>query len=122
MSGRGQLVVEFDDAVKAFVERRGKRRVQVSVPIVVRGVDSQGNRFQEATESVNFSASGTCISLQRRIKVGSFVQLSISLPPDLKTYESLGQVKRVEALGRQPGYRFGIHFTHRKTKINKTAP
>ena len=116
MREQGMQVVEFDEALKAFVERRRKRRVQVHVPIVVKGLDFQGSRFEEATDSVNFSASGTCFFLNRRVKVAATVVLLISLPPDLKTYKITGEVTRVEGDRGKPRYKYGIEFTHGKRK------
>ncbi len=109
-------VLDLDKVIKAFVERRRKRRIRVGIPIVVKGLDFQGNRFEETSQSVNFSASGTCFYLKRRIRVGSTVQLLISLPPDLETYETMAQVKRVED-GKQPqGYRFAVKFMRVRAK------
>ena len=106
--------VEIDEVIKAFVDRRRKRRVLVGVPIVVKGVDLFGTCYEEATKSVNFSAGGTCLFLKQRIKVGSTVGLTIALPPDMKSYRTTGQVTRVEAGRGNSGYRYGIKFTHNK--------
>ena len=106
--------VEIDEVIRAFVDRRRKRRVIVGVPIVVKGVDLFGTRYEEATKSVNFSAGGTCFFLKQRIQVGSTVALAIALPPDMKTYRTTGQVTRVEAGRGYSGYKYGIRFTHNK--------
>jgi hypothetical protein len=108
--------VEIDEVIKAFVDRRRKRRVIVGVPIIVKGVDLFGTRYEEATKSVNFSAGGTCFCLKQRIKVGSTVGLIIALPPDMKTYTTTGQVIRVEAGRGNTGYKYGIKFTHNKVR------
>ena len=121
MSAKGWQVLELDKAVEAFVERRRKRRVRVDIPITVKGVDFQGNRFEEATESENFSASGTCFLLKRRLKVGSTVQLLISIPPDLEIYKKMGQVTRVEDGHGPQGYKFAIKFI-RVRKGPRTEP
>ena len=92
-----------------------KTRVQVNMPVVVKGVDFQGNPFREAAESVNFSASGICFLLERRVRVGSMLELLISVPPDMKTYKTMGQVTRVEDGRRPKEYKFGVRFTRDKT-------
>src|SRR5437773_3813466 len=101
MSQKTPQVVESEEAFRTLVEARRKRRVQVSVPIIVKGRDLKGNPFEESTESINFSAGGTCFLLERRVRVGSTVVLLISLPPDWKTYKTIGRVSRVEK-GRRP--------------------
>ena len=106
--------VDIDNAIKAFVERRRKRRVQVSVSIIVKGLDRFGNRYEEPTQSINFSAGGTCFFLKQRIRVGTTVALGITLPTDLKTYITTGQVTRVEAGQGALGFKYGIRFLHKQ--------
>ncbi len=105
---------DIDNAIRAFVDRRRKRRVQVSVSIIVRGLDRFGNRYEETTQSINFSAGGTCFFLKQRIRVGTTVALGITLPTDLKTYNTTGQVTRVEAGQGVLGFKYGIRFTHKQ--------
>ena len=104
---------DIDNAIRAFVERRRKRRVEVSVSIIVRGLDRFGNRYEETTKSINFSAGGTCFFLKQRIRVGTTVALWITLPTDLKTYSTTGQVTRVEAVPGTLRFKYGIRFTHK---------
>lgn len=108
--------MEIDNVIRAYVERRRKRRVQVSVAIIVKGVDILDTHFKETTQSVDFSAGGTCFFLKQRIRVGTMVALGITLPPDLKTYMTTGQVTRVEAGKRETGYKYGIRFIHNKNR------
>jgi c-di-GMP-binding flagellar brake protein YcgR len=104
---------DIDNAIRAFVDRRRKRRVQVSVSIIVRGLDRFGNRYEEATQSINFSAGGTCFFLKQRIRVGTTVALGITLPTDSKTYNTIGQVTRVEAGQGVLGFKYGVRFAHK---------
>ena len=113
--------VDIDNAINAYLERRRKRRVQVGVPIRVKGTDIYGNPFEESTESVNFSAGGTCFFLNQRIRVGMTVALGITLPSDLKTYHTNGLVTRVEADQVQPRYKYGMRFVHRKSRKGTRA-
>ena len=108
--------LDIDNAIKAFVERRRKRRVQVSVSIIVKGLDRFGNRYEETTQSINFSAGGTCFFLKQRIQVGTTVALGITLPIDLKTYTTTGQVTRVEAVPGTLRFKYGIRFTHKQKR------
>jgi PilZ domain-containing protein len=112
--------VEIDNAIREFVERRRKKRVQVGVSIRVKGADIYGNLIDETTESINFSAGGTCFFLKKRIRVGMTVALGIVLPPDLKTYHTTGIITRVEADQAQPRFKYGIRFVHNRNR--KTTP
>jgi hypothetical protein len=112
MSKKTPQVVEPEEAFRTMVEGRRKRRVRVSLPIVVKGRDLKGNPFEESTESINFSAGGTCFFLERRVRVGSALGLLISLPPDWKTYKTIGRVTRIEKGRRPQAYKFAVKFNH----------
>ncbi|MFN8006294.1 MAG: hypothetical protein U0V70_04565 [Terriglobia bacterium] len=88
---------DIDNAIKAFVDRRRKRRVKAGVSIEVKGISIEDAPFEELTESVNFSAGGTCFYLSNRVRVGKTFALSIVLPADPKTYRTTGLVTRVES-------------------------
>jgi hypothetical protein len=107
---------DIDNAIRAFVERRRKRRVQISVPIIVKGLDRFGNLYEETTQSINFSAGGTCFFLKQRIRVDTTVALGITLPSDPKTYNTTGQVTRVEAKEGVLGFKYGIRFNHKQKR------
>lgn len=112
MSEKTQRVFEPEAAIRVLADGRRKRRVQVSVPIIVKGRDLKGNPFEESTESINFSAGGTCFLLERRVRVGSTLGLLISLPPDWKTYKTIGRVTRIEKGRRPQAYKFAVKFSH----------
>src|SRR5437867_6842144 len=106
MSEKTPEAVGLEEAIKTTAEGRRKRRVRVSLPIIVKGRDLKGNPFEESTESINFSAGGTCFFLERRVRVGSALGLLISLPPDWKTYKTIGRVTRIEKGRRSQDYKF----------------
>ena len=107
---------DIDNAIKAFVDRRRKRRVRVSVFIKAKGIDIDDAPFEEPTESINFSAGGTCFYLLNRIRVGKTLSLSITLPSDPKTYNTTGIITRVESDHESSRYKYGIRFIHKRKR------
>lgn len=59
-------------------ERRSQKRVQAAIPVQVRGVDAQGQPFEEFTEAVEVSRRGLSILTQRDLPV--FASLSVVIP------------------------------------------
>jgi hypothetical protein len=55
--------------------RRGSR-VSVNVPVILRGVATDGTEFEELTEIVTLSKNGACLLLKGPLQVGMKVQLS----------------------------------------------
>jgi hypothetical protein len=58
-------------------QRRAQRRIEVAVPIQVRGVDSQGREFEETTEALEVSRRGLSFSTQRELPVYSTLTVVI---------------------------------------------
>jgi hypothetical protein len=59
-------------------QRRAQRRIAAAVPIQVRGVDGQGQQFEETTEALEVSRRGLSFSTQRELSVYS--TLTVVLP------------------------------------------
>jgi hypothetical protein len=57
------------------VARRRSQRVLMQVPVRVHGTDSQGNRFDEETETLAINAHGALILVGARLTSGSKVQM-----------------------------------------------
>lgn len=57
------------------VARRRSQRVLMQVPVRVHGTDSQGNRFEEETETLAINAHGALILVSARLTSGSKVQM-----------------------------------------------
>lgn len=64
-------------ATKTADNRRVFERLPLSVPIFIRGVDEYGRKFIEFSTSVDISAGGLLVGLQRFLPVGSKVVIEI---------------------------------------------
>jgi hypothetical protein len=100
-----------------FDDRRRKKRVDVSIPIRVKGLDSEGIRFEELTKSINVSSDGAYFVLKYRLKMGSLLELSLPLPRHLQksvspkaVYQTIGVVIRVENTKEPQAYRIAVRF------------
>jgi hypothetical protein len=100
-----------------FDDRRRKKRVDVGIPIRVKGVDSEGIRFEELTKSINVSSDGAYFVLKYRLKMGSLLELSLPLPRHLQksvapkaVYQTIGVVIRVENTEGPQAYRIAVRF------------
>jgi hypothetical protein len=55
--------------------RRRSQRVLMQVPVKLTGVDAQGAKFEEETETLAINAHGALVLIQARLTSGSKVQL-----------------------------------------------
>ena len=60
-------------------ERRIKPRVICDYPVIIQGNDSDGNKYNENAKLANLSASGLYMKVNRNIKKGSLLSVSVFL-------------------------------------------
>ncbi len=95
-------------------DRRVQRRISVGLPILVRGADKTGHRYEDAAHSFDLSRTGASFVTTREVGVGE--DLEIVIPqggsgrnPD-KDFSTLAHVVRVQP-GENDGERIvGVHF------------
>jgi c-di-GMP-binding flagellar brake protein YcgR len=59
------------------LERRRERRVPVHLPMLVRGTDRSGDRFEERTSSVNLCRGGVAFATRYAVDLGTKLEISI---------------------------------------------
>jgi hypothetical protein len=62
-------------------ERRREHRVPVHLPILVRGVDLDGDKFEERTSSVNLCRGGAAFNTRYALALGDRLQINIPVAP-----------------------------------------
>jgi len=94
-----------------------EKRMNLHLPVEVRGEDAGGLRFTEYSRSVNVSGGGICFESHRHISVGARLQLSIELPVNLRrhfgdqdVYQARAVVCRVERFEGEEAARIGASF------------
>jgi PilZ domain len=60
------------------VEHRSQRRTHAAIPIQIRGVDGQGESFEEWSEAVEVSRRGLSLLTRRDLPV--YTPLSVTIP------------------------------------------
>jgi PilZ domain len=96
------------------LEQRTQRRTHAAVPVQIRGVDAQGDNFEEWNEAVEVSRRGLSVVTRRELPVNS--TLSVTLPgrgpmrpgEGATDFFAEAAVIRVEKEGEL--YRVGIRF------------
>ncbi len=59
-------------------ERRSQRRIETAIPVRIRGLDAQGEEFEELTETLEVSRRGLSFLTKRELPV--FGTLTIEIP------------------------------------------
>ena len=59
------------------IQRRAQRRIEAALPVHVRGVDGQGQEFEETAEALEVSRRGLSFSTQRELPLYSTLTVVI---------------------------------------------
>jgi PilZ domain-containing protein len=93
------------------------RRLDLHLPVEVRGQDAAGRAFTETGQTRNISGGGICFESSRRLPIGGRLILRIQVPPGLRArfgnrpvYQVQAIVCRVESFEGEPGSRVGARF------------
>ncbi len=68
---------EQEGTVAVVAERRWQPRLNVPVPMFVRGTDQHGKPFVDFATALNISAGGAVLVLKHRLQIGTQVSLEI---------------------------------------------
>jgi c-di-GMP-binding flagellar brake protein YcgR len=100
-------------AQSSAVERRREKRVQVHLPVEIRGKDRTGTQFDERTTSENLCRGGVAFTLSRELELGANLEINIPLPragqQGETDFATRGQVRHVYLAGS--ARIFGVAFT-----------
>ena len=96
-------------------ERRRERRIDIRLPIQVRGTDAEGAEFEERTSSENLCRGGVAFVTRRKIGHGASLEIRIPLPAPGGTSEdefsTVGRVVHVKTADAEAGLLIGVEFT-----------
>jgi hypothetical protein len=93
-------------------ERRREKRIQVRLPVGIRGTDRSGTRFDERTTSENVCRGGVAFTLSRELDLGAVLEIIIPPPPGRQgenDFATRGQVRHICVTDN--GRVFGVAFT-----------
>lgn len=98
-------------------ERRTQRRVTAGLPIVVRGSDAAGHRYEESTTSFDVSRTGLSFVTTREIAVGDELEVLIPQSGGFRNrdreFSALAQVVRVQQGDAEKEKVVGVQFLGR---------
>ena len=102
-------------ATNPTLERRRERRVPVHLPILVRGTDRAGERFEERTSSVNLCRGGAAFATRYALDLGERLQINIPVPaaggePDAE-FATQGRIVYVVPGANDRELIVGVEFT-----------
>ena len=107
---------------ESFEDKRRLRRIQISLPIRVRGSNSEGIQFEEMSRSVDVNADGALFLLSQDLKKGMRLRLSLPLPRSMQktvaskpVYETEAVVVRIRA-DASGANQIAVRFRHASTK------
>src|SRR5574341_361596 len=97
-------------------EQRRNRRLEVALPLLVRGRDAYGAVFEDSTSSYNLSREGASFVTRRELVVGQSLEFIIPhrpLPHETSPrpdFETTGEVRRL--ISKSEGeWEVGVEFT-----------
>ena len=108
--------------VESFEDKRRLRRIQISLPIRVRGTNSDGIQFEEMSRSVDVNADGALFSINQNLKKGMRLRLSLPLPRSMQktaaskpVYETEAVVVRIQE-GASGAHQIAVRFRNASSK------
>jgi curved DNA-binding protein CbpA len=82
-------------------ERRRHQRFELSLPVRVSGYDRRGSKWQEITQSVDASITGTAVKLSMPVRKGTILSLSMPMPMTLRSHGFFDDAYEVYAIVRR---------------------
>lgn len=93
---------DFSRSGEGVIEKRKARRFKVEWNATIRGKDHQGGSFNDVAKLANLSSHGAFLYLNRQVRIGMKLDLSIKLPFDPERWMNYSvEVVRTEDEGRR---------------------
>src|SRR6267378_600412 len=106
--------------------RRRSQRVLMQVPLRLRGVDAQGQNFEEFTETLAINAHGALVLLAARVTSGSVIQMPAPSPAPAGTSRKLSSVLVASSLSVNSAVKVCLArstcFSHSAPGLGRTEP
>jgi hypothetical protein len=97
------------------LERRRERRVPVNLPLLVRGTDRSGARFEERTSSVNLCRGGAAFATRYAVDLGAKLEIRIPSAPSAgdadAEFSTLGRIVHLMPGKSELESIVGVEFT-----------
>lgn len=96
--------------------RRVSHRIEVSLPLLVRGRDIHGGAFEDTSHSFNVSREGASFLTRRELRVGQNLELVFPQRPagrgaaERPEFETTAEIRRLHSTVSGE-WEVGVHFT-----------
>jgi PilZ domain len=115
--------MDEDRCLTGLKDKRRSRRVLVNLPMKVRGINAQGVKFEEMTQSIDVSSGGTLFLLKQPLSKGMDLELSLPMPRGMRkagsshsVYHTAARVIRINQ-GEVAGvFRIAVRFHNAQVK------
>lgn len=108
---------------ESFEDKRRLRRIRISLPVRIRGTNSEGIQFEEMCRSIDVNANGALFLISQDLKKGTRLRLSLPLPRSMQktaaskpVYETDAVVARVE-VDSSGAHRVAVRFRTASRKV-----
>jgi c-di-GMP-binding flagellar brake protein YcgR len=71
--------------ISKLAERRRFPRIRLQVPMFIRGRDAHGEEYLDLAKTLDISATGAFLTMERSIRANDIVSLTIPAPPSSST-------------------------------------
>ena len=97
------------------LERRRERRVPLHLPLVVRGMDLNGENFEERTSCENVCHGGVAFATQYPLSIGIHLDILIAVAPkaagEEPVFSTEGRIVHIKQGREQHEIIVGVEFT-----------
>lgn len=102
-------------SISPTLERRRERRVPLHLPMVVRGTDRTGEKFEERTSSVNLGRGGAAFATRYAVNLGGRLEISIPVAPTAAEpeteFSTEGRIVHLAPAANNSQIIVGVEFT-----------
>ena len=104
----------MSEAASASPKQRADRRINVHLPMWVRGCDRNGMQFEETTSSENLCRSGAAFATRSNLDLGADLEITIPMAKQgtakKNDFATRGRVVHVVPREGQPNCIVGVQF------------
>ena len=114
------LIVQIDPSEH---ERRRRKRLFLSFPIEISGIDKHGRKFVERTKTEDISEAGCRMNVKSPLRSGDFVDIKLVPPPAVRAED--GNSMRFQIVWVQPvdeGWTIGVQKVDKDKMWKVTFP
>ena len=104
-------------------ERRRRKRLFLSFPIEISGIDRDGRQFLERTKTEDISESGCRLQTKIPLETGTIVTIKLIAPPAVRSPEEIPvKFEIVWVAPENEGWTLGVRKVHQDKMWRVTFP